>query len=105
MPRMKTSLNIVLASLFVCAPITRAQIADPFAPTATTKSAAEIDREWQRSVSKYDAPRAAILREVDQQIATGLATPQFKRSVLWDRFNTAASVSGLHSLWFISFCK
>ena len=41
------------------------------APTATTKSAAEIDREWQRSVSKYDAPRAAILREVDQQIAAG----------------------------------
>ena len=40
---------------------------DPLAPTQDTKSAAEIDREWQASVAKYDGARAAILREVDRQ--------------------------------------
>jgi alpha-L-fucosidase len=40
---------------------------DPLAPTHDTKSAAEIDHEWQVSVSKYDGARAALLREVDRQ--------------------------------------
>jgi alpha-L-fucosidase len=40
---------------------------DPLAPTHDTKSASEIDREWQVSVSKYDGARATILREVDRQ--------------------------------------
>jgi alpha-L-fucosidase len=40
---------------------------DPLAPTHDTKSAAEIDREWQVSVSKYDGVRETILREVDRQ--------------------------------------
>jgi alpha-L-fucosidase len=40
---------------------------DPLAPTRDTKSAAEIDREWQVSVSKYDGARAALLREVERQ--------------------------------------
>ena len=44
---------------------------DPDAPTHDTKSAAEIDHEWQVSVSKYDAKRAEILREVDRQDENG----------------------------------
>jgi alpha-L-fucosidase len=45
--------------------------ADPLAPTHGTKSALEIDREWQQSVAKYDGVRAAKLREVDQQAKSG----------------------------------
>lgn len=44
---------------------------DPLAPTDDTKSAAEIDHEWQASVAKYDAKRAAILKEVDTQANDG----------------------------------
>jgi alpha-L-fucosidase len=39
---------------------------DPLAPTRDTKSAAEIDREWQQSVAKYDAARAKVLAETDR---------------------------------------
>lgn len=41
--------------------------ADPLSPTHDTKSAAEIDREWQASVAKYDSKRAEILSAVDAQ--------------------------------------
>ncbi|HEY1469268.1 MAG TPA: alpha-L-fucosidase [Candidatus Acidoferrum sp.] len=81
---MKTSLNIVLASLLVCAPITCSQSIDPLAPTATTKSAAEIDREWQRSVSKYDAARAAVLRDVEQEIAAGPYAADWETLRRWE---------------------
>ena len=47
------------------------QTVDPDAPTHDTKSAAEIDHEWQVSVSKYDSKRAEILREVDRQDESG----------------------------------
>src|ERR1043165_9586647 len=40
---------------------------DPLAPTHDTKTAAEIDREWQASVGKYDTKRSEILKEVDRQ--------------------------------------
>jgi alpha-L-fucosidase len=43
----------------------------PLAPTRDTKSAAEIDREWQQSVAKYDATRAKILAETDRQANDG----------------------------------
>jgi len=39
---------------------------DLLAPTHGIKSAAEIDREWQASVAKYDGTRRAILAEVDR---------------------------------------
>jgi alpha-L-fucosidase len=71
---MKSALNIVLAALFLFASIAFAQTqttSDPLAPTAGKKSAADIDREWQLSVSKYAAARASILRDVDQQISAG----------------------------------
>ena len=44
---------------------------DPFSPTHDTKSAAEIDREWQASVAKYDSKRAEILNTVDAQANDG----------------------------------
>jgi alpha-L-fucosidase len=40
---------------------------DPLAPTLHTKSAAEIDREWQQSVSKYDAERNRLLAIEEKQ--------------------------------------
>src|SRR6266700_1209157 len=40
---------------------------DPLAPTLGVKSAAEIDREWQKSVSKYDAERNRLLAENEKQ--------------------------------------
>ena len=39
--------------------------ADPLAPTRDTKSAAEIDHEWQVSIAKYDSNRAEVLKEMD----------------------------------------
>jgi hypothetical protein len=37
---------------------------DPLAPTQDVKSAEQIDREWQQSVSKYDAERNRLLRPI-----------------------------------------
>ena len=53
----------ILSLFFVFNAILLGQTAavDPLAPTHDTKSAAEIDREWQVSVSKYDGARAALL--------------------------------------------
>ncbi|MFZ1973770.1 MAG: alpha-L-fucosidase [Candidatus Acidiferrales bacterium] len=46
--------------------------------THGVKSAAEIDREWQAAVSKYDAARAAILKEVDRQADEGPYRPDWE---------------------------
>jgi alpha-L-fucosidase len=40
---------------------------DLLAPTQGVKSAAEIDREWQQSVNKYDAERNRLLAEEEKQ--------------------------------------
>ena len=50
---------------------------DPLAPTRDTKSAAEIDREWQQSVAKYDSTRARILAETDRQANDGPYRPDW----------------------------
>jgi len=74
MLRMKHSLKIVFHAtvlLFSVGTFAQTSPIDPLAPTAGKKSAAEIDREWQVSVANFDAPRAAILRDVDQQINQG----------------------------------
>ena len=44
---------------------------DPLAPTLGVKSAAEIDREWQQSVAKYDGERKRLLAEADKQSNDG----------------------------------
>jgi len=59
------------AVLLLTAPLVFAQapVAPPdlLAPTRETKSAVEIDREWQQSVSKYDAERKRLLAEAEKQ--------------------------------------
>jgi alpha-L-fucosidase len=44
---------------------------DPLAPTLGVKSADQIDKEWQQSVSKYDAERGRLLTEADKQAHDG----------------------------------
>jgi alpha-L-fucosidase len=51
---------------------------DPLAPTHNTKSAAEIDREWQAAVAKYDGARAAILKDVDRRVDDGPYRPDWE---------------------------
>jgi alpha-L-fucosidase len=51
---------------------------DPLAPTRGVKSAAEIDREWQTSVAKYDVPRKQILLDVDRQANRGPYRPDWE---------------------------
>jgi alpha-L-fucosidase len=50
---------------------------DPLAPTHGIKSAAEIDREWQAAVAKYDAARDAVLKDVDRQADDGPYRPDW----------------------------
>ena len=50
---------------------------DSLAPTAKTKSADQIDLEWQKSVAKYDTPRNALLKEADRQAHDGPFRPDW----------------------------
>ena len=50
---------------------TVAPAADPTAPTAATRSPAEIDAIWRQSVSKFDGERARVLRQVQAGVAAG----------------------------------
>jgi alpha-L-fucosidase len=50
---------------------TGADKVDPLAPTLGVKSAAEIDREWQQSVSKYDGERNRLLAIEEKQENNG----------------------------------
>jgi len=50
---------------------------DPLAPTRDTKSAEQIDREWQQSVSKYDAERNRLLAEAEKQANDGPFRPDW----------------------------
>ncbi|MDE3187571.1 MAG: alpha-L-fucosidase [Acidobacteriota bacterium] len=74
------SLFLVLAAplAFAQAPAqTAAPSADPLAPTLGAKSAAEIDREWQQSVSRYDAERNRLLAEAEKQANDGPFRPDW----------------------------
>jgi alpha-L-fucosidase len=55
-----------------------ARAGDPMAPTHGVKSAEEIDREWQVSVSKFDARRDALLKEADRQAHDGPYRPDWE---------------------------
>jgi alpha-L-fucosidase len=50
---------------------------DPLAPTLGVKSAVEIDREWQQSVSKYDAERNRLLTDAEKQANDGPFRPDW----------------------------
>ncbi len=65
--------------LLLAAPHLSAQTApavnDPLAPTHDTKSADQIDLEWQKSVAKYDTQRAALVKEAERQANDGPFRP------------------------------
>jgi alpha-L-fucosidase len=86
---------------------------DPLAPTHGMKSAAEIDREWQASVAKYDAKRAEILRKVDRVANEGPFAPDWETLRKYEmpqwykdaKFGIfihwgALSVSGISNEWY-----
>lgn len=50
---------------------------DPLAPTLGVKSADQIDREWQQSVSKYDTERNRLLKEAQRQENEGPFRPDW----------------------------
>ncbi len=50
---------------------------DPLAPTLGVKSAAEIDQEWQQSVSKYDGERNRLVTELERQANDGPFRPDW----------------------------
>jgi alpha-L-fucosidase len=67
---------LVMSSSFAQVPASQ-ESNDPLAPTLGVKSAAEIDREWQQSVSKYDAERNRLLTEADRQANDGPYRPDW----------------------------
>lgn len=55
-----------------------ANSSDPLAPTIHTKSAEQIDLEWQKSVAKYDGERNRLLKEADRQAHDGPFRPDWE---------------------------
>jgi alpha-L-fucosidase len=78
---MKNRLCFLPCLLFLAAPLGLAQAPaaapDPLAPTRDTKSAAEIDREWQQSVAKFDGERNRLLAEAEKQANDGPFRPDW----------------------------
>ena len=77
---MKTLLRSVPLLFLLSASLLPAQKTppDPLAPTHNVKSAAEIDQEWQKSVSKYDTQRNTLLKEADRQANDGPFRPDWE---------------------------
>ncbi len=73
----KAALLLPLLLALVVPPDLSSQNADPLAPTLNTKSAGDIDREWQQSVAKYDGERNRLLAEADQQAHDGPYRPDW----------------------------
>ena len=78
---MKLRYFLSLAVLGVVAPLliagAQTKPSDPLSPTQDVKSAEQIDREWQQSVSKYDAERTRLLAEADRQAHDGPFRPDW----------------------------
>src|SRR5580704_16041485 len=78
---MKIPSFLLLAMLCVTAPLLSSQTpqahVDPLAPTQDIKSAQQIDREWQQSVSKYDGERNRLLVEAERQANDGPYRPDW----------------------------
>jgi alpha-L-fucosidase len=72
-----------------------APLADPLAPTLGLKSAGEIDREWQRSVSKYDGERTRLLADAEKQANDGPFRPDWATLMTRNTLpSTALLISG-----------
>ena len=82
---------LLLASLFAAPALVSAQsaapatptppsaaVSDPWAPTHGTKSAEQIDREWQDSVAKFDVRRNELLKLADEQAHDGPYRPDWE---------------------------
>ncbi len=86
---MKNSVRcVVFLAALVAAPPLVAQTSgptDPLAPTLGVKSAFEIDREWQQSVSKYDAERNRLLAEAEKQANDGPFRPDWASLVKYEQ--------------------
>ncbi|MBS1802114.1 MAG: alpha-L-fucosidase [Acidobacteria bacterium] len=68
------------AALLLACPALFAQSgasSDPLAPTQDVKSAEQIDQEWQKSVSKYDAERNRLVAEADRVSHAGPYQPDW----------------------------
>jgi alpha-L-fucosidase len=77
---MKKLLFVMPALLLLACPLLFAQAnapSDPLAPTQDVKSAEQIDREWQQSVSKYDGERKRLLAEADRVSQDGPFRPDW----------------------------
>jgi alpha-L-fucosidase len=77
---MKKLLFVIPAFLLLNCPLGSAQAnasSDPLAPTQDVKSAEQIDREWQQSVSKYDGERKRLLAEADRVSHEGPYRPDW----------------------------
>lgn len=77
---MKNAIRTMLFAATASASLLVAQSStpsDPLVPTQGVKSAAEIDREWQQSVSKYDGERRRLLAEADRQANDGPYRPDW----------------------------
>jgi len=77
---MKKLFFVLPAALLLACPVLFAQTSassDPLAPTEDVKSAEQIDREWQQSVSKYDAERNRLVSEADRVSHNGPYKPDW----------------------------
>lgn len=82
---MKNAFSCLPLFLVLAVPLAMAQApaqtaasgTDPLAPTLGVKSAAEIDSEWQQSVSKYDAERNRLVAEAEKQANNGPFRPDW----------------------------
>ena len=85
---MKNPFAGLLLLAFVCGSFCFAQSAgsaDPLAPTLHAKSADQIDREWQQSVSKYDGERQRLLAEADRQAHDGPFRPDWATLIKYEQ--------------------
>jgi alpha-L-fucosidase len=85
---MQKSLFLLPALLLFACPALYAQSAapsDPLAPTQDVKSAEQIDREWQQSVSKYDAERNRLVAEADRVSHNGPYRPDWATLIKYEQ--------------------
>jgi alpha-L-fucosidase len=79
MPNFRRSLPVfLLLSTSLLQAQTKGAVVDPLAPTAHTKTAEQIDQEWQKSVAKYDIQRATLLKEAESQANDGPFRPDWE---------------------------
>ncbi len=69
---------VLASSLLFSVGDTRAQALPASAKPSASKPAQEIDAAWQKASAKYDAPRKALVTEVDRQASAGPYSPDWQ---------------------------